>query len=108
MASAVVVTPASGSITHLSTAVEVTCTGAASNTATGYDTTKYPTEPALDRYFKAALAGQPTLKSPVFNTNAAEVAEWHDVIFPAAGSWTVTLNFASDDSVDATATVVVS
>jgi hypothetical protein len=108
MSSAVVVTPASGSITHLSTVVEVTATGAASNTATGYDPAKYPSEPALNRYFKAVLSGQPTLTSPVFNSNAAGAAEWHGVIFPAAGTWTVTLNFASDDSVDATASVVVS
>ena len=107
MASAVVVTPASGSITHLVTAVNITATGAVPNTATGYDTTAYPSEPALNRYFKCALAGQPTLLSPHFNSNAAGAAEWNSVLFPAAGSWTVTLNFVSDDSVDATATVVV-
>lgn len=107
MSSAIVVTPASGSITHVLTVVNITATGAAENTAVGYDATAYPTEPALNRYFKCVLAGQPTLKSPVFNTNAAGVAEWNSVLFPAAGSWTVTLNFASDDSVEATATVVV-
>lgn len=107
MASAVHVSPASGSITHLVTAVEVTATGAASNTATGYDTTKYPSEPALNRYFKFSLAGQDSLKSPVFNSNAAGLCEWHDVILPAAGSWTLDLCLESDNSVDATASVVV-
>ena len=107
MASAIVVTPASGSITHLSTVVSITATGAAANTATGYDTTHYPTKPALNRYFQCVLAGQPTLKSHVFNSNAAGAAQWDGLVFPAAGSWTVSLRFASDDSQDATATVVV-
>lgn len=107
MSAAVVVTPASGSITHLVTAVNTTCTGATANTTTGYDTTKYPSEPAVVYYFKWALAGQNSLYSPRFSPSESGTAEWNDLIIPAAGTWTVTLNDNADDSVKATASVVV-
>lgn len=108
MSAAVAVSPASGSITHLVTAVRVTCTGAPSNTATGYDPTLYPSEPAVNYYFKLAKSGQDSLKSPVFSTNPGGTAEWNDVIIPAAGTWTLTLSKVSDDTAAATASVVVS
>lgn len=105
---AVVVTPASGSITHLSTAVRVTCTGVASNTTVGYSTSNYPTEPAVNAFFKFSKTGQDSLKSPVFSTNADGVGEWNGVLIPAAGTWTLDLvNNSDGTTVLATASVVV-
>lgn len=104
---AVAVTPASGSITHLDTVVRVTCSAAANNTATGYDAAVYPGKPQVGYYFKFAKTGQDSLKSPVFSTNADGVAEWDSVLIPAAGTWTLTLNKSADDTVAATASVVV-
>ena len=107
----VAVTPASGSITHLVTAVRVTCADVANNDASSYvaPTTGagYPAEPQISYYFKFALSGQDSLISPIFSTNSAGIAEWDSVILPAAGSWTLTANKAADDTVAATATVVV-
>lgn len=103
---AVAASPTSG--VHLTTVFDVTCSGVIDNDPTAYDATKTPTEPMLTYYFKFALAGQDSLKSNVFSTNGADVAEWHDVLIPAAGSWTLTVNATADDSVKATATVVVS
>lgn len=108
MSAAVVVSPASGSITHLVTAVRVTCTGAPNNDSTAYDASIYPTEPQLAYYFKFAKSGQDSLVSPHFSTNSAGTAEWDDVLIPASGSWTLTLNKVSNDSVAATASVTVS
>lgn len=104
---AVTVTPASGSITHLVTAVQVACSAISNNDATAYDADLYPTEPEIDYYFKFALAGQDNLISPVFSTNPDGTAEWNGVILPAAGTWTLTANLVSDDTVAATASVVV-
>ena len=104
---AVAVTPASGSITHLNTVVAVTCSAVSNNDATAYSTSIYPTEPQLTYYFKAALSGQDDLVSPVLSTNVDGIAAWYGVIFPAAGTWTVTINDTADDSVVATASVVV-
>jgi hypothetical protein len=103
---AVAATPTSG--VHLTTAFEVACTAISSNDLTAYNATLYPSSPQLTYYFKFALAGQDSIKSPVFSTNSGSVAEWHNVILPAAGSWTLTINSTADDSVKATATVVVS
>ena len=103
----VTTTPASGSITHLVTAVRVTCDSLANNDATAYDNTIYPTEPQISYYFKFALSGHDDLVSPIFSTNVDGTAEWNDVLLPAAGTWTLTANDASDDSVAATASVIV-
>lgn len=108
MTAAVAIVPASGSITHAQTACEVTATGLTINDSTAYDITKYPTEPAVTYYLRLAATGQQTLKSPVFAPSPAGAAEWHDVIIPAAATWTLTVCKVSDDSVIATASVVVS
>ena len=107
MAAAVVVTPASGSITHLVTAVRVTVTGASSNNSSAYDSAIYPTEPAFKYILRFSKTGQDNLTSPVFTTAADGTAEWNDVILPAAGSWTLALLNTSDDSQVATASVTV-
>lgn len=108
MSAAVVITPTSGNITALVDACEITCTGVASNTATGYDSTKYPSEPAIVAYFKLSATGEDDLLSPQFSSNAGGDGAWPgSVIFPAAGSWTLDLLDASDDSQIATAGVTV-
>ena len=108
MAAAVAISPASGSITHASTVCHVSCTGVPNNDTTAYDATKYPTEPQIAYYFKFARTGSVSIKSPVFSTNAAQTAEWHGVVLPDAGTWTLTVCATADDSVKATTSVVVS
>lgn len=105
---AVAVAPTSGNIIHTTTAVNVSVSAAASNTLTGYNASNYPASPEVRYYFKAALAGQNDLKSYQFAVDSAGAHTWYDVIFPAAGSWTVTINRVSDDGVAATASVTVS
>lgn len=108
MAAAVSIVPASGSITHLATACEISATGLTANDSTAYDSTKYPTEPAITAYFTLSATGEPTLTSPVFASNAAGLGAWPgSVIFPAAGTWTLDLIRVSDSSTIATASVTV-
>ena len=106
MAAAIAADPTSG--THLSTVFNANVTGAPANTATGYDTAKYPTEPAVVYYATFTASGEDTLTSPLFSTNAGGSAAWLGVIIPSAGTWTLTLLDSADDSTVDTATVVVS
>lgn len=76
------------------------------NTSTGYDDEKYPASPAVNYYFNATCTGQDELRSQVFSPNDGH-GEWNDLIFPAAGSWTVGAYDASDDSEVATLAVTV-
>ena len=103
---AVAADPTSG--VHLSTVFNVTSSAAANNDTTAYDATIYPTEPQIGYYFQFSRTGSQTLKSPVFSTNPDGVGAWYGVIIPDAGTWTLTLNAAADDSVIATTSVVVS
>lgn len=107
MSAAVTITPASGSITHLDTVCHIACSGVSNNDATSYSASVYPTEPQITYYFKLAATGEETLKSNVFSTNPDGTADWLGVIVPAAGTWTLTVNATSDDSVIATASVTV-
>lgn len=108
MTAAVVIYPASGSITHLKDACEISATGLTANDSTTYATDQYPTEDAITAYFKLTCSGQPTLTSPIFASNAAGLGAWPgSVIFPAAGTWTLDLVRVSDSSVIATASVSV-
>lgn len=111
MSAAVAVTPASGSITALTTAVRVTCTDVPANDDAAFvtptDGFDYPASPAYTYYFKFAKSGEDSLISPVFTTASDGTAEWNGVIIPEAGTWTLTINDTSDDSVVATANVVV-
>lgn len=106
MSAVVVITPASGSITHLLTVCRITCTGASTNTVTGYDSTAYPQEPAIVAHFRARLAGQSDLVSNTFSASRDGDGAWYDVIFPAAGTWVLTLRDSADSQL-ATANVVV-
>lgn len=101
-------TPASGSITHGIDAVNIAIAGAPANDTSAYGTAVYPTEPAITYIIRARLAGQDDLVSEVFTPAAAGgTYTWLDLIFPAAGTWTVTLRKTSNDSQSATANVVV-
>lgn len=108
MTAAVSITPASGSITHLVNACQISASGLTPNDSTAYSTAVYPTEPAITYYFKLAATGHDSLKSPIFSPSSAGDAIWPgSVIFPAAATWTLTVNKVSDDSAVATASVVV-
>lgn len=108
MSAALTLTPASGSIVSTKSIVRVDVTGAASNDTTGYDTTKYPTEPEIRYYIQAVASGQPTLKSYAFAPAPGGTHSLNSLVFPGAATWTVTLNKVSDDSAVATASVTVS
>lgn len=111
MTAAVAATPASGSITAVTTAVRVTCSDIPSNDTSAFvaptDAFDYPTEPALVYYFKFSLSGQDDLISPLFTPASDGTGEWNNVILPADGTWTLDLCDSADDSVTATASVVV-
>jgi hypothetical protein len=106
MAAAIAATPASG--THLITAFNFAVTGVSSNDSTAYDSTKYPSEPALVYYISVEATGQDSLVSPRFTPAEAGTFAWYDVIVPAATTWSAVLRKDSDDSSVATASVVVS
>lgn len=101
-------TPASGSVINTVTATNVAVTAADSNTATGYNAANIPASPQVVYYIRATASGQDTLESYRFSTDSAGGHLYQDLIFPAAGSWTVTLRDDSDDSQVATAGVTVS
>lgn len=111
MVAAVTPTPASGSITHLDTVVHVAVTGTASNDTSSWaaPTTAldFPTEPAIVYYLKFSKTGQDSLKSHLFSPGADGTAQWDGIIIPAAGTWTLDLCDSADDSVIATASVIV-
>ena len=102
------VVPASGSVVSVQSAVRVTVSGADVNDTTTYDTTKYPTETPFVYYFRLAQAGQDNLESHRFSVSADGDAWWDNVILPAAGTWTLSLRDASDDSEVVSTSVVVS
>src|SRR5438105_9714857 len=109
MAAAVQIYPLSGSITAKLTACRVTCTGVDNNDSTAFDANKYPTEPQLLYRFRARRTGSDDLLSVPFSTNPSGKGEWPGtVMFPAAGSWTLTLRNANTDAEVATASISVS
>lgn len=92
MAAALAVTPASGSITAAHDFVRVDVTG-------GDETVRCR--------IKAEADGAETLVSHEFQPSNAGKHTWDNVMFPAAGSWTLTLYQTSDDSSLATLAVTV-
>lgn len=107
MASAVAITPASGSITSKMTVCKVNVTGAAVNDASTFDADNSPSEDPILYYLKAHKTGQDALVSQRFTPNADGLFEWDSLVFPAAGTWTLDLCLDADDSADATRSVVV-
>lgn len=109
MAVTITPTPASGSIVHGVDAVNIAIAGASANDATAYSTGVYPTEPAITYIIRCRKAGVDDLISPVFTPAAASgTYKWLNLIFPSAGTWTVTLRNAASDAQIQTASVVVS
>lgn len=106
--SAVAITPASGSITATMTVCKINVTEAPTNDASTYDTNDTPVEAPILYYLKLSASGEDDLVSQRFTTSQAELFQWDNVIFPAAGAWTLDLCLDADDSVDATAAVTVS
>lgn len=103
------ITPASGSITAKSSACRIDVDAATQNDLTAFDADLYPTSPEVRYYILAdAPAGTDDLKSHEFSPDEDGKHSWNGVIFPAAGSWTLRLRNASDDSDVATAAVTVS
>lgn len=101
--------PASGSITAKETVVRVTVAGADANDASTYDVDNYPTEDAMEYYLLFdAPSGTDDKRSYTFNVSADGEHVFNNFIFDAAGSWTVRLRDASDDSDVATSAVTVS
>lgn len=108
MAVALAITPASGSITAKSTVCRIDVTGGATNTVTGYDTSKYPSEPAVVYYILAnAPAGTDDGKSYLFSVAADGTHTFNNYTFPIAGSYTLRLRDNADDSDKATLAVTV-
>ena len=109
MSAALTLTPASGSITAGKTVVRVNVTGAGSNDDTAYDDTKYPASPEVRYYLLFdAPDGTDDKKSYVFTTAPGGTHEFNSFVFDAAGTWTVRLRLASDDSDVVTSSVTVS
>ncbi|TFH66384.1 MAG: hypothetical protein E4G90_03835 [Gemmatimonadales bacterium] len=106
---ALAITPASGSITAAVSVCRIDVDAADQNDLTGFDADLYPSSPEFRYYILAdAPAGVDDLKSHVFGVDENGDSAWDNVIFPAAGSWTLRLRDASDDSDVATAAVTVS
>ena len=107
MTATLAITPASGSITAAQDACRIDVTGADQNDDTAYDVNEYPASPAFVYQIRARATGQDDLLSPEFGVNETGGFSWPEVMFPAAGSWTVTLRDTSDDSQVATLAVTV-
>lgn len=100
------ITPASGAITAARTVCKVTVAGAPANDATAYDPDIYPTEPEIRYYLAFSVGGVEKGRSYVFSPNGGAHV-FNNYIFPSAGSWTVDLNKAADDTNEATLAVTV-
>ena len=107
------VTPASGSITHAKTVVRVNVSGADTNDDSSYTTNNaedpkpYPIADEMRYYLTFEKGGAVLGKSYVFNVSADGDHTFNNYIFETAGSWTVRLNDASDDSSVETLSVTV-
>jgi hypothetical protein len=105
---AIAITPASGSVIEKHTACRVDVTGADVNDAASFDPTQYPTEDLITYYLSFERTGSDTGRSQLFQVAADGGFTFNSYIFPDAGSWTVHLRKASDDSSVANLAVTVS
>ena len=87
------------------TAVHISSTGLAPNTATGYNATHYPASPEVTYYFSAEKTGQDSGRSQVFASNGGK-GYWEGWVPPAAGTWTIHVRKVADDSSVANTTLV--
>lgn len=90
---------ATNTVVERLTFAHIDVTGAEDNTAAGAER-RY--------YLKATLAGQDPLRSHVFSPSQDGKHTWDDVMFPAAGSWTLAMHDVLDDSVVHSESVTVS
>jgi len=104
---AIAITPASGDVIAVVSACRVDVTGANDNDPTTYDEDNVPTEDPIPFRLIASKTGIDNLVSHEFNVSADGEHTWDNVIFPDDGTWTLDLVDQRDDSVAATASVVV-
>jgi len=100
------IVPASGAITATKTVCRVTVAAAPTNDSAAFDPLKYPTEPAIVYYIDFTKSAVVYGKSYLFTPNGGAHV-FNNYIFPSAGSWTVALKKASDNSTVATLSVTV-
>jgi hypothetical protein len=92
----------------VTSACRVNVTEAPVSDTTAYNPAIYPTSPEIRYYLSFECTGQDTGKSQVFSPAHDGSFEFNSYIFPAAGSWTVHLRKAADDSSIANLAVTVS
>jgi hypothetical protein len=118
MPASLTITPASGSVVATKSATKVTVVGADQNAVppTGYSGAlgpnlqplQYPSSPEMRYYLTFELGGAIRGKSYVFGVDETGGHLFNNYIFPSAGSWTVRLSNAADNSSVATTAVTVS
>ena len=108
MAVDMTITPESGEVVATVSACVISVTGATQNDDSSYDTDNYPASPELRYYLTFELGGDELGRSYEFGVNEDGNHDFMTYIFPEAGSWTVRLNDASDDSSVDTLSVTVS
>lgn len=101
---AIAVSPTSG--TAVKTVFNVNVTATAANTSVGYNASNYPASPQVTYRVRCRATGQPDLFSEFFSTGGDQAHTWPSVIFPAAGSWTVTLRDSADNQIATTSVVI--
>lgn len=108
MAASIAIVPASGSVISVVSACRVTVSGASTNDITTYNPVAIPSEEAFTYRLVGSLTGQQDLVSAEFQVGSTGHWVWDNIIFPAAGAWTIYLIDQSDDSVTTTLAVTVS
>jgi hypothetical protein len=88
-------------------ACNVTIAEADPNDLTAFDADATPTSPEFRYYILGDAPSGDDLRSHEFNVSADGDHVWMNVVFPVAGSWTLRLRDASDDSDVATVAVTV-
>lgn len=116
MSVAITCTPAAPVATNDFCSIAVS--GVDQNTTTGYDgtvpsaspgsPTQYPASPEVRYYLTFELASVERGRSYVFAPSADGDHVFDNYVFPEAGSWTIRLSNAGDDSSVATQAVTVS
>ena len=81
--------------------VNFTCDDIPVNDETAFDADEYPTSPAIVYRFRARKSGEDDLLSEPFSPNGG-THSWYAIVFPASGTWAVSLRDVSDDSEVAT------
>ena len=78
-------------------AVRVDITGVETNTGAS-DTDEYPVQEELRCYLGFEVGGEEFGRSYVFSVGQDGTHEFNNFIFPEAGSWSMVLRSAADDS----------